>query len=236
MLAGAVVADAVHAEAKSKMPHVRLAHVFGMTEVGAVIVNPPGAAPSKVMATGCAPPGVELRVVDETFADVPREQEGELVIRSPSTFLGYYDRPQITRDSFTPDAFFRSGDRVRIDRDGFLHVTGRIKDLIKRGGESVSPAEIEEILLKVPSVADAAVVGLPDARLGERVCACVVLRAGAAFTLDEVKHAMVSAGLAKYKWPERLEIVDEMPRTSIGKVHKERLRESVMRTRAGSSS
>jgi cyclohexanecarboxylate-CoA ligase len=227
MLAGAVVADAVHAEAKSKMPHTRLAHVFGMTEVGAVILNPSGSSPSKVMATGCAPAGVELRVVDEELRDVVPEHDGELVIRSPSMFLGYYARPQITAESFTPDGFFRSGDQVRIDREGYLHVTGRIKDLIKRGGESISPAEIEELLLKMPSVADAAIVGMPDVRLGERVCACVVLRASTTLSLEDVTRAMSEAGLAKYKWPERLEIVERFPRTSIGKVHKGELKQAL---------
>jgi non-ribosomal peptide synthetase component E (peptide arylation enzyme) len=105
-----------------------------------------------------------------------------------------------------------------------LHVTGRIKDLIKRGGESISPAEIEELLLKLPSVADAAIVGVPDVRLGERVCACVVLRPNTTLCLEDVTRAMSDAGLAKHKWPERLEIVERFPRTSIGKVHKGELK------------
>jgi cyclohexanecarboxylate-CoA ligase len=229
LLAGAVATAALHEEARAKLPGVALAHVFSMTEVGAVIINPPGAPPDRSLATGRAPRGVELKVLGPDGETVGRGTEGELVIRTHSLFAGYYRRSDLTDASFTPDGFFRSGDSVRIDDQGYLSVTGRIKDLIKRGGESISPTELEEILIRHPKVADVAIVGIPDPRLGERVCACIVPFAGETLTLDEVVAWVSTAQVAKQKWPERLELFPALPRTSIGKVHKGELREMVAR-------
>ena len=223
-LAGAVVGQSLLDQARARLPHLSIAQVFGMTEVGAVIVNPPSRPPEKAQMTGLAPAGVELAVLDFDGKEVPAGHDGELVIRCPGLFSGYYGRRALTESSFTPQGFFRSGDQVRIDADGFVQVTGRIKDLIKRGGESVSPPELEEILVRHPKIASVAVVGFPDPRLGERVCACVVLATAETVELEELVAWVAAAGVAKQKWPERIEIVSSMPLTSIGKVHKAELR------------
>ncbi len=215
VLAGQVVTSALRDAAQQKLPHVRFAHLFGMTEMGCTIMNDVNVPAEKVMATGRAQP----------FIDVKALEDGELVVRGPSLFLGYYQRDDLTMAAYTGDGFFRTGDQVTIDPDGYVQVTGRIKDLIKRGGESVSPGEIEEILAKHPKFVEVSVVGVPDERLGERVCVFVVARAGAEVTLDDVTSFVSAASLAKQKWPERLEIVDALPRTSIGKVHKGALRD-----------
>lgn len=223
-LAGAVVGQSLLDQVRAQLAHLSIAQVFGMTEVGAVIVNPPGRPPEKAQMTGLPPAGVELAVLDLDGKEVPAGHDGELVIRCPGLFSGYYRRRALTEASFTPEGFFRSGDQVQIDADGFVQVTGRIKDLIKRGGESVSPPELEEILVRHPKIASVAVVGFPDPRLGERVCACVVLAPGESVDLEELVAWVAAAGVAKQKWPERLEIVTSLPLTSIGKVHKTELR------------
>lgn len=228
VLAGAVVGRSLLDLAKKRIPHLAIAQVFGMTEVGAVIVNPPNARRDKAEMTGAAPPGVELRVLGHDGRDVANGSDGELVIRCPGLFSGYYRRRELTEASFTPDGFFRSGDQVRIDDDGFVQVTGRMKDLIKRGGESIAPPELEEVLIRHPKISAVAIVGYPDARLGERVCACVVPVRGSTVDLEEIVAWVANAGLAKQKWPERLELVDDLPLTSIGKVHKAALRALVV--------
>jgi len=224
MLGGAPFPPTLRQEAQAKLPHVFFAPSFGMTEVGDVILTPPGAPADKALADGCPQAGVEIKVLDRQGRELPPDTDGELAIKSPTLFVGYYKRPDLTADSFTPDGFFKTGDQVRMDRDGYIRVTGRIKDMIIRGGENIAPAEIEDILLKHPKVAEAAVVGMPDARLGERVCAYVVPRPGEKLTLAEVVDFVAEAGVAKQKWPERLELIDALPKTPAGKVQKYVLR------------
>lgn len=235
VLAGQVVTSELHREALSKLPHVRFARQFGMTEIGSMIVNNMLGPPDKEMATGILQPGAELRVLDESLRDVARGDAGELVLRAPSLFLGYLGREDLTRLCYTPDGFFRTGDEVRVDDEGWVFVTGRIKDLIKRGGESVSPAELEEILAGHPKLRDVAVVGIPDDRLGERICVCVVPVAGETVTLEELVAVVSAARVARQKWPEKLVVLGDLPRTSIGKVHKAVLRDLAMAALKASS-
>lgn len=142
------------------------------------------------------------------------------------SIIGYFRQPQLTAEHFLPDGFFRTGDQARMDRDGYIKLTGRIKDLIIRGGVNLSPVEIENILFPHPKVANVAVVGMPDPRLGERVCAFIVPK-GDPPSLDEVKAWMAQAGAAKPKWPERIEVVTEFPMTPSGKIQKFRLRQLI---------
>lgn len=223
--AGQVVTSELHKEATTKLPHVRFGRQFGMTEIGSMIVNNMLGPPEKEMATGIVQPGAELRVLDEGLRDVPKGETGELVLRAPSLFFGYLGREDLTKLCYTPDGFFRTGDEVRVDEDGWVFVTGRIKDLIKRGGESVSPAELEEILAGHPKLRDVAVVGIPDERLGERICVCVVPNPGATVTLEDLVATVSAANVARQKWPESVVVLADLPRTSIGKVHKAVLRD-----------
>jgi cyclohexanecarboxylate-CoA ligase len=232
VLAGQVVTSELHRDAVAKFPQVRFARQFGMTEIGSMIVNSMTGPPDKAMATGVIQPGAEMRVVDASLADVPRGDTGELILRAPSLFFGYFKRPDLTTPWFTADGFFRTGDEVRVDDDGWVWVTGRIKDLIKRGGESISPAELEDILSSHPKLAEVSVVGVPDPRLGERVCVCAIAKPGETPTLEDVVAWVAKSNVARQKWPEALLLVDELPRTSIGKIHKALLRDTATRALA----
>jgi cyclohexanecarboxylate-CoA ligase len=156
-------------------------------------------------------------------ANQVRIVEGEIQARGPELFVGYQDR-SLDADAFTPDGWFRTGDLGELDDDGFLRVTGRLKDIIVRSGEKMSAREIEELLARHPKVASVAVVARPDRRTGERACACVVPRGDAVPELAELNAFLAAAGLSTRKLPEALEILDALPMTSSGKVDKQALR------------
>jgi acyl-CoA synthetase len=173
---------------------------------------------------GRALAGVELRLVDEEGAEVPPGRPGEILSRGPDLCLGYTD-PALTAAAFDADGWYHTGDIGVLDDDGSLTLTDRVKDIIIRGGENVSPAEVEQALQTLPGVAEIAVVGAPDPRLGERACAIVRMLPGAApVTLAEVTAHLSGVGLARPKWPEELRCVEDFPRTASGKVRKVDLR------------
>lgn len=145
--------------------------------------------------------------------------DGEIVTRGPNTSVGFFDDPERTVATFQ-DGWVRSGDVARIDDQGHLTMVGRTKEILIRGGMNIAPREIEELILAFPEVARVAVVGLPDARLGERICACVTLVAGAMLDLPTVTARLLALGLAKFKLPERLELIEAMPMTASGKIQK----------------
>ena len=167
--------------------------------------------------------GVELRFVDEDGVDVPPGADGEICTRGPELFGGYLD-PALNADAFLAGGWFRTGDIGRLDAEGYLLITDRKKDIIIRGGENISSKEVEALLLAHPAVADAAAVAAPDDRMGEIVRACVVLKPGAALTLDAVRTHFFASGIARQKTPERLSIMTELPRNASGKVLKHELR------------
>jgi salicylate---CoA ligase len=171
--------------------------------------------------------GDEVRVVDELDRDVPDGTSGALLTRGPYTPRGYYRAMEQNARAFTADGWYRSGDIVRRRPDGNLVVEGRDKDMINRGGEKISAEEVENLAYQLPQVVHVAAVAMPDPELGERVCLYAVLKPGAALTLDEVRRSMAAAGVASYKWPERLEIVDELVTTKVGKVDKKALRADI---------
>ena len=171
--------------------------------------------------------GDEVRIVDAFDEDVPDGTAGALITRGPYTPRGYYRAPEQNARAFTPDGWYRSGDIVRRRDDGNLVVEGRDKDMINRGGEKISAEEVENLAYQLPQVAQAAAVAMPDPALGERVCLYVVLRPGSRLSLHDVRASMSSAGVASYKWPERLEIVDELITTKVGKIDKKALRQHV---------
>lgn len=168
-------------------------------------------------------PGVEVRILDEQDTELGLGCQGEIVSRGPDLFMGYRD-PALDRDAFLPGGWFRTGDVGSLDADGFLTITDRKKDIIIRGGENISSKEVEDILARHPAVAEVAVVATPHPRLGEGVCAFVVLRPSAEITLDDIGSHFAAAAVARQKTPERLEIVAELPRTPAGKVKKFELR------------
>lgn len=168
----------------------------------------------------------ELRIVDEAGQFVAEGEAGELLVRGPYTLRGYFRAPDHNKQAFTEDGFYRSGDIVRRHSSGNLTVEGRCKDLINRGGEKISAEEIENLMLAHPAIAGAAAVAMPDAVLGERVCAFVVPRAGQTLNLEILSAFMEERGIARFKLPERLEVIKALPLTPIGKIDKKALRAS----------
>jgi cyclohexanecarboxylate-CoA ligase len=173
---------------------------------------------------GRAMRAVQVRVVDESGSDARAGAVGDVLVRGPEMFVGYFDT-SLNDEAFTSDGWFRTGDIGRLDADGYLEITGRRKDIIIRGGENISVKEIEDHLFGHPKIGDVAVVASPDPILGERVCAVIVPTPGQTITLDEVTEWLRAAKFAKQKLPERLIVLDELPRTASGKVQKFKLRE-----------
>jgi len=171
--------------------------------------------------------GDEVRIVDEMGFDLPDGVPGALLTRGPYTPRGYYRAAEQNAKAFTPDGWYRSGDIVRRRPDGNLVVEGRDKDMINRGGEKISAEEVENLVYQLPQVAAVAAVAMPDAQLGERVCLYAVLKPGATLTVEEIRASMDAAGVASYKWPDRLELVDELRMTKVGKIDKKALREDI---------
>ena len=170
-------------------------------------------------------PGDQVRIVDGHGEDLPDGESGALLTRGPYTPRGYYRAAEQNARAFTPDGWYASGDVVRRRIDGNLVVEGRDKDMINRGGEKISAEEVENLVYRMPGIAQVAAVAAPDAELGERICLFVVPRPGTAITLDAIRDGMAAAGVAKFKWPERLEVVAELPVTKVGKLDKKALRD-----------
>jgi acyl-CoA synthetase (AMP-forming)/AMP-acid ligase II len=165
----------------------------------------------------------ELRIVDDEDREVALGVDGEVLARGPAMFLGYADEAQ-TREAITDDGFFRTGDIGHLTPAGALVITGRKKDLIIRGGENISAKEIEDVLHTHPAIKEAAVVSMPHPRLGEGICAFLIGQGDARPAMQELAAFVSAAGLAKQKCPERIEWVDDLPRTASGKVRKDQLR------------
>jgi 2,3-dihydroxybenzoate-AMP ligase len=174
-------------------------------------------------------PDDEFRVVDDEDRDVPPGEPGHLLARGPYTIRGYWNAPEHNRRAFTADGYYRTGDVVRLDRSGNLIVEGREKDMINRGGEKISAEEIENLILGHPRVFNVAVVAMPHPILGERTCAYVIPKPGASLTLQELVSFLKQQRIATFKLPERLEVVESFPLTSVGKVSKKELREDIAR-------
>jgi cyclohexanecarboxylate-CoA ligase len=226
--AGAPVPRALVRDARDRLGCVVSAG-WGMTENGLCTCNGLRDPEEKIFGSDGVPlPGVEVRVVDDAGRDVEPGVEGDLVSRGCSHFVGYYERPAFTADAHTADGWFRTGDRATRDRDGYVAITGRAKDIIIRGGENIPIVEVENLLYTHPKIAGVAIVAMPDPRLGERACAVVVPREGQSLTLAEIVRFLERCELARQKFPERLEMVSEFPTTPSGKVQKYRLRELVI--------
>ena len=197
---------------------------YGMTEHPTVTGAQPDSPPDVRMGTDGGPMGgCAVRVLGPDGADQPPGVDGEVVVQGPDQFIGYRD-PILNQGAFTADGWFRTGDLGHVDARGRLTITDRIKDVIIRGGETISSGQVEDVLQAHPAVAEAAVVAAPDPHYGEVVAAVVVLKTGAALGLVEVRRHFEASGLARQKTPERLVVVDSLPRTALGKVRKADLR------------
>ncbi|PSJ57750.1 AMP-binding protein [Kumtagia ephedrae] len=223
LCAGAPIPPVIIENAR-KLLGLNVSSCWGMTEsLGGSLTEPERASVKSVSSDGRPVDGVEVLIADENLEPLPAGQTGRLYFRGAQQFLGYYRKPGL--DGRGSEGWFDSGDLAYMDEQGYIRIDGRTKDIIIRGGENVPVVEIESILYRHPRVADAAVVGYPDQRMGERGCAFVVLKDGGAFTLDELRRWMEKSGAAKQYWPEAVEVLDAMPRTASGKIQKFVLRE-----------
>ncbi len=205
-----------------------LLELYGMAEAGAQSCTLLTDDPEAVCGTvGKPAKEMGLKIVDESGAEVPTGGVGEILSIGPSIMIGYYNNPEANSRSFTSDGWFHTGDLGTLDERGYLRIVGRRKEMIIRGGANIYPREIEEVLFKHPKVLDAAVIGLPDPRLGERTCACIVPRPGETLDFDEVVGFLRNK-IATYKLPERVDIVKALPRTPTGKIQKGVLRDLVL--------
>jgi non-ribosomal peptide synthetase component E (peptide arylation enzyme) len=203
---------------------------FGQSESSAYTMTRLGDSVDRVASSdGVATIGNEIVILDDDGNPAPAGQEGEICCRGAQIMLGYLGDPELTAETIDEGGFCHSGDLGRMDSDGYVRVTGRKKDIIIRGGTNITPLEIEELLLEHPKVAQVAVVGYPDHRLGEKVCAMVVPADSEKPTLAELVEFLEARQIARQKLPERLECVDELPITATGKVEKFRLREMIAR-------
>ena len=225
---GAKIPGALIEETHARLPF-RVIPDWGMTECGGVTFVWPSDPPSRAAETDGGPvDGMEVSVLDPvTREPTPTGAEGLLVMRGPGQFVGYYQRPDLWDAAHVGDRWFDTGDLARMDDQGYIRIVGRTKDIIIRGGENIPVADVEEILFRHPKVREAAVVATPDARLGERACACVLLRPGEHMSFEEMQSWFAESQTAKQYWPERLEVFDELPRTPSGKVQKFVLRDLV---------
>lgn len=200
---------------------------WGMTECPIDTMSPPGAPDDKLAGTeGRAVPGAGVRVVRTDGSVAGPGEEGELQVQGPQLFAGYVDA-RLDAEAFTgppDDRWFRTGDLGIIDGEGYVRITGRLKDVIIRKGENISAKEVEDVIHTLPGVADVAVIGLPDPATGERCCAVVAAGDGPPVTLERLAAHVRGAGLAPHKIPEQLDVVDVLPRNPTGKVLKHELR------------
>lgn len=217
---------------QAAVPGAKLIELYGMLETGFHAYTRLDDDPLRVNGTiGRCVSQLELGILDDAGRQVPNGQSGELAAKGPSVHLGYLNNPAANHESFTSDGWFRTGDLGEVvDDAGNVRISGRKKEIINRGGKKYFPREIEEILSAHPALLYLAVVGLPDERLGERNCLCVVLKPGATIELADVV-SMLKGRVADYKLPEQLEVLDELPMTTTGKVRRPELVKQVLQHR-----
>ena len=200
---------------------------YGLTEVSPVctMTNTQDSIEKRVSTVGRKMPFIEVKLVDpETGEDVPVNTQGEVVIRGYSVMKGYYKMSEATAQTIDKDGWLHSGDLAMMDNDGYFNITGRIKDMIIRGGENIYPKELEEFLYTNPKVKDVQVIGVPDKNYGEEVCACVILKEGETATEDELKE-FIRVNLSRHKMPRYIWFMEKFPMTASGKIQKYKMRE-----------
>jgi cyclohexanecarboxylate-CoA ligase len=227
--AGSPIPSAFVRRAQAVLPRLRVLSLYGRTENAVTTTCTVDDDPERsVTSDGKALPGTSVKIVDDDGREVPRGEQGDIAYKGPMHMLEYINNPEETRKLFTPDGHSRSGDLGVMDADGYVRVTGRMKDIVIRGGLNISVRQIEDQLTAHPAVRAVAAVGMPDENLGERLCCYVVLNDGhETLALPEVSEYLLAQGLAIQKVPERLEIVPELPMTATGKVQKHILRADI---------
>ena len=226
---GGPIPRALLIEAREKLPHVGIHCGWGQTENAVVTLTRVGAPDEKLLNTdGCAQPGMDVRVVNDQNQLLPPGKEGRLQCCGPFMFVGYVKQEALTHENFEGD-WFDTSDLATLDAEGYIRITGRLKDVIIRGGENIPVKYVEDILYEDPRVQDAAIVAMPDPRLGERACAFVICREGQSLDMQGMQAFLAARGVAKVYWPERLEIACELPRTANGKIRKADLRAQIAR-------
>jgi acyl-CoA synthetase (AMP-forming)/AMP-acid ligase II len=220
----------MHYDVKKELGGIGIVSGYGLTEAPVLLMNDLGASDEQLaLSEGRPAPGVEMRIVDFDGRVCGQGQEGEIRAKAPQLMVGYVDE-SLHADAFDDAGFFRTGDLGHYDHDGYVTISGRVKDIIIRKNENISAKEIEDLLYAHPEVAEVAVIGLPDPDLGERCCAVVAVRdADDPLTLPEMVEYLKSTGLMMQKVPEQLEIMESLPRTPTGKVLKLDLKRALAR-------
>lgn len=226
---GAPIPRPIVRQARAVLPGLVVLGGWGQTENALVTLGIPGDPDEKLIDTDGYPwPGMAVRVLNDDGSQAAPGIAGRLQVTGPFLFVGYAERLAMTRESFHGD-WFETGDLASIDADGYLTIVGRTKDVIIRGGENIPVAYVENVLYEHPDVVAVAIVAVSDPRLQERACACIVLRPGAELTLEQLREFMRDKGVAKPYWPERLEVLPDLPRTPSGKIQKYKLRDQMDR-------
>ena len=222
---GAQVPPSLIRRCRTELPNTFVTPLWGMTEGGLTTCVADSTTEQVENTVGVGLPGLELRTLDVGM-QLQTHGIGELVMRGPGVFNGYYGQPELYAEHIVGDGFFRTGDLARIDSDGYVSITGRQKDLIIRGAVNISPVETENAIAAHPDVVGVAVIGWPDDRLGERICA--VVQADAPLDLEAVVAFCAEQSLPRRQWPERLMQVECFPRTASGKIRKQQLRDELV--------
>ena len=222
VIAGSVCPPEVAADLERRMPNGRSGQLFGMTETILIMQTPLNERPEiRHSSTGRKTKGIDIRItnpLDDT--EVATGEEGELLLHGYTIMAGYLNNEDANKAAFTSDGYFRSGDLATCDADGNVIITGRVKDVINRGGIKINPTDIENVLQAHPCIILAALVPMHDDILGERICVFITLAPKASITFEEITSYLGQNGIAKMRWPERLEIIDEMPMTPTRKIQK----------------
>lgn len=221
---GAPVPPETIRRAREAFPSTFITPAWGMTEGGITTCVPESTVGQTESTVGLPLPGLELRILDADGGVVEAGESGELAMRGPGVFLGYAGQPELYGSLVDADGYFRTGDQAVLDSDGYLKITGRLKDLIIRGGVNISPGPIEDVLMEHPGIAEVVVIGYPDERLGERICAVLVPSEGAPSELGLLAYCR-DKGLPRRQWPELMAVWDELPRNAGGKVQKRVVRD-----------
>ncbi len=216
VVSGAPVTEDLLRRFVALWPDTVAASGYGLSETGWCTFLRVDDPPAKIATSGRVSPGTEIEIRGEAGQTLPAGETGEILIRGAMVCAGYFDNQRATEASIDADGWFHSGDLGFLDDEGFIHPVGRSKHMIIRGGLNIYAEEIERLVEQHPDVDGAVVVGIPDERLGERACACVV--ASATFDLGVLRHHLEDLGVARYTWPERVELFDELPRNPIGKI------------------